>query len=159
MSRIVEPPPFTPAEPVTEVLHGVKITDPYRWLEDQDSPRTRKWIEEQTTYARAYLDAVPGRDRIRKRVEELLTEKDVISDPWKIGSRCFFLSRAPNREQHAIVMKEGLLGEERILVDPTLRSTDSSTASSLTAISHDVPFLAYSVLQAGTANPSRLVID
>src|SRR5260370_21232764 len=141
MSRIVEPPPFTPAEPVTDVLHGVKITDTYRGLEDQDSPRTRKWIEEQTTYARAYLDAVPGRDRIRKRVEELLTEKDVISDPWKIGSRCFFLRREPNREQHSIVMKEGLLGEERILVDPTLRATGSSTAISIAAISQHGRFL------------------
>ena len=40
-------PPFSPVEPVTEILHGVPVTDPYRWLEDQDSPHTRKWLEEQ----------------------------------------------------------------------------------------------------------------
>jgi len=52
-----------------EVLHGVEITDPYRWLEDQNSPRTRAWIEEQTAYARSYLDAIPGREQIRQRLE------------------------------------------------------------------------------------------
>src|SRR6266851_3176278 len=143
MRSVVDPPPATPIEPVTEVLHGVEITDPYRWLEDQNSPRTRKWIEEQTTYARAYLDAIPGRDRIRKRVEDLLTDKDVISDPWKIGTCYFFLKCQRNSEQHSIVMREGLLGEERILVDPTLRATGPSTAVSIAAISQDGRFLAY----------------
>src|SRR5437870_10310365 len=85
MRTVVDPPPATPIEPVTEVLHGVEITDPYRWLEDQNSPRTRKWIEEQSAYTRAYFDAIPGRDRIRKRVEELLAGKDVVSEPWQIG--------------------------------------------------------------------------
>src|SRR6266851_2153409 len=111
MSPVLEPPPFTPLEPITEVLYGVEITDPYRWLEDQNSPGTRKWIDEQTAYTRAYLDAIPGRDRIRQRVEELLTGKDVISDPWQIGDRYFFLKRQQNSEQHSIVIKEGLLGE------------------------------------------------
>src|SRR5882762_10638636 len=101
MRNVVAPPPATPIEPVTEVLHGVEITDPYRWLEDQNSPRTRKWIEEQTAYTRAYLDAIPGRDRIPNRVGELLADKDVISDPWHIGNRYFFLKRQQNGEQHS----------------------------------------------------------
>src|ERR1700739_2417498 len=46
--------PASAAEPVTEMLHGVSVSDPYRWLEEQDSPRTRQWIEEQTRYARGY---------------------------------------------------------------------------------------------------------
>ena len=66
------PPPSTAAEPVTETLHGVLITDPFRWLEDQNSPRTRQWIEEQIRYARTYLDGLPGRERIRERIRELL---------------------------------------------------------------------------------------
>ena len=44
---VVAPPP-TPVEPVTETLHGVEVTDPYRWLEDQNSPRIREWLGEQT---------------------------------------------------------------------------------------------------------------
>ncbi len=58
MPQLMAPPPHSPVEPVTDVLHGVSVTDPYRWLEDQDSPRTRAWIEEQTRYARAYLDSI-----------------------------------------------------------------------------------------------------
>src|ERR1700675_4971781 len=122
MRFVLEPPPVTPIEPVTGVLSAGEITDPYRLVEGQKSPRTRQWIEEQTAYTSAYLDAIPGRDRIRKRVEELLTDKDVIPDLWKIGARSFFLRRQRNSEQHSIVMKEGLLGEERVLVDPTLRA-------------------------------------
>ena len=45
MSGLISPPPFSDSERVTEILHGVSVTDPYRWLEDQDSPRTRNWIE------------------------------------------------------------------------------------------------------------------
>ena len=48
MPRAVAAPPRTQAEPVTETLHAIRTTDPYRWLEDQNSPRIRKWIEEQT---------------------------------------------------------------------------------------------------------------
>src|SRR6266550_6284634 len=110
MPRVLEPPPFTPIEPVTEVLHGVEITDPYRWLEDQNSLRTRKWIEEQTAYTRAYFDAIPRRDLIRKRIAELLTV-EVTAEPWKIGNRYFFLRRAPDQEQPVIVMREEELGE------------------------------------------------
>jgi prolyl oligopeptidase len=159
MLRVVDPPPATPIEPVTEVLHGVEITDPYRWLEDQKSPRTRKWIEEQTAYTREYLDAIPGRDRIRERVEDLLTDKDGVSDPWKVGARYFFLKRRQNSEQHSIVMKQGLLGEERVLVDPTVRATGTSTAVSIAAISQDGRFLAYSVRQGGTDHAALEILD
>jgi prolyl oligopeptidase len=159
MRSVLEPPPVTPIELVTDVLHGVEIADPYRWLEDQNSPRTRKWIEEQTAYTREYLDAIPGRDRIRARVEDLLAHKDVISDPWKVGARYFFLKRRQNSEQPSIVMKEGLLGEERILVDPTLPATGHSTAVNIAAISQDGRFLAYSVRQGGTDHAALEILD
>jgi len=72
MPQLMTPPPYSAVEPVTEIFHGVSVTDPYRWLEDQDSPRTRDWIKEQTLYARAYLDSIPGRKRIRERIQEFL---------------------------------------------------------------------------------------
>ncbi|MGA7792423.1 MAG: prolyl oligopeptidase family serine peptidase [Candidatus Acidiferrales bacterium] len=159
MPPAVAAPPPTPVEPVTETLHGLEVTDPYRWLEDQNSPRTRHWIEDQTAYTRAYLDAIPGRDHIRKRVEELLMGKDVISDLWKIGARYFFLKRRQNSEQHSIVMKEGLLGEERVLVDPILRATGPLTAVSIAAISQDGRFLAYAIRQGGTDHAALEILD
>src|SRR6266852_3175092 len=111
MTPTVCQPPPTAANPVTDILHGVEITDPYRWLEDQHSPRTRKWLEEQTAYARTYLDAIPGRDRIRNRVEELLSA-EVVSEPWKVGNRYFYLKRTAGGQQPIIMMSEGGSGDE-----------------------------------------------
>src|SRR5882724_10736786 len=130
MSVTLNPPPPTYVEPVTEILHGVALTDPYRWLENQNSQRTRDWLGEQTVYARAYLDAIPGRERIRKRIEELLAV-EVLSEPWKVGNRYFYLRRKAGEEQPVIVMREGKSGEENVLVDPIARGQGNATAVSI----------------------------
>ena len=155
---VVAPPP-TQVEPVIETLHGVEVTDPYRWLEDQNSPRTRAWLEEQTAYTRAYFDAIPGREQIRDRVRELMAFKEVISEPWNVGDRYFFLKRQEDREQPVIVMRNGLFGEETVLVDPASRATGTSTAVSIVAISQDARFLAYSVRQGGTDHSALEILD
>jgi prolyl oligopeptidase len=105
MTAVYQAPPFSAAEPVTEILHGVPITDPYRWLEDQDSPGTRKWIEQQTQYARAYLDRIPGRERIRERIREFLAVETCDSF-LKVSNRYFFRKRLPDQEQPCIYMRE-----------------------------------------------------
>ena len=157
-TSITQPPPFTPAEPVIDVLHGIEIVDPYRWLENQDSPRTRHWIEEQTQYTRAYFDAIPYRNRIRERVADLLSV-DVVSEPWNIGDRYVFLKRERNANQPSIVMRKGLNGRDEILVDPANRGTGSSTAVSIAAMSDDGRFLAYSVRQGGTDHFLLEILD
>ena len=159
MPPAVAAPPPTQVEPVTEVLHGIEVTDRYRWLEDQNSPRTRAWLEEQTAYTRAYFDAIPGREQTRERVRELMALKEVISEPWNVGDRCFFLKRQQDREQPVIVMRNGLFGEETVLVDPALRAIGTSTAVSIVAISHDARFLAYSVRQGGTDHSALEILD
>jgi prolyl oligopeptidase len=159
MAHAVDSPPPTPVEPITEVLHGIEITDPYRWLEDQNSPRTRKWLEEQAAYTRAYFDAIPNRERIRDRVKELLAFKEVISEPWSVGGRYFFLQRQEGREQPVIVMRDGLSGPETVLVDPAQRGAGNRTAVSIAAISHEGRFLAYSVRQGGTDHSSLEILE
>jgi prolyl oligopeptidase len=159
MPPAVAAPPPTHVEPVTEILHGVEVTDPYRWLEDQNSARTRAWLEEQTAYTRAYLDAIPGREQIRERVRELLALKPVISEPWNVGDRYFFLKHYENQEQPVIVVKNGLFGDETVLVDPALRATGESTAVAISTISPDGRFLAYSVRQGGTDHSSLEILD
>ena len=159
MPPAVAAPPPTQVEPVTEVLHGVEVTDPYRWLEDQNSPRTREWLEEQTAYTRAYFDTIPGREQIRDRVKELMVFKEVISEPWNVGDRYFFLKRQQDGEQPVIAMRNGLFGEETVLVDPASRAIGASTAVSIVAVSHDARFLAYSVRQGGTDHSSIEILD
>jgi prolyl oligopeptidase len=90
-------PPASLVDPVTEILHGVAITDPYRWLEDQNSQRTRDWIEDQTRYARAYLDTVPKRERIHERIRELLAI-ETYDSLERVGNRYFFRKRLPDEE-------------------------------------------------------------
>jgi len=158
MPLVLNPPPPTPVEPQREVLHGVPITDPYRWLEDQNSPRTRKWLEQQTAYARAYLDAVPGRERIRKRVEELLAV-ETLSEPWKVGSRYFYLKRTANQQQPVIMMREWKNGKEIALIDPTDRDPTGTTAVGILDISRDATLLAYSVRKGGEDSCSVELLD
>src|SRR6266478_648150 len=158
MPLMTSPPPPTPIDPVTEVLHGVSVTDPYRWLEDQNSLRTRQWLEEQSAYTHSYLDALPGRARIRNHVSDLLSIVPV-AEPWNVGNRYFFLRRHEDNEQPVIVMRSGLFGEEIILVDPASRASGKSTAVSIAAISHDGRFLAYAVRQGGTDHSALEILD
>src|ERR1043165_7034976 len=81
------PPPATEAKPVTETLHGVSVTDPYRWLEDQDAPATRDWIAREN----AYTDALIGN----------LPQKQGAAD----GGRYFFAKRPKGADQYAIYMR------------------------------------------------------
>ena len=91
---------------MTEVLHGVPVTDPYRWLEDQESPRTREWISAQTRYARSYLDSIPDRERIRQRIRQLL-DVETYDSLQKVGTRYFFRKRLAGQEQPCICFREG----------------------------------------------------
>src|SRR5260370_1339571 len=128
MHACLNPMPFSEREPVTEILHGVPVTDPYRWLEDQDSPRPRTWIAEQMRYARSYLDAIPGRDRIRQRIREFLAV-ETYDSLQKAGDRFFFRKRLPDQEQPCIYMREGADGEDRLLIDRSERGTGRDPAA------------------------------
>jgi prolyl oligopeptidase len=142
------PPPFSEQEPVTETLHGVPVTDPYRWLEDQDSPRTRAWIEEQTCYARGYLDRIPGRERIRERIREFLAV-ETFDSLQKIGNRYFFRKRLSDQEQPRTYMRNGADGEDQLLLDPAARGTGPYTAIKPLRVSPDGRLLLYEVKEGG----------
>jgi prolyl oligopeptidase len=141
-------PPFSPVELVTELFHGVSVTDPYRWLEDQDSPRTRCWIEEQRSYARACLDHLPGRDRIRARIREFLAVKTYDS-LQKAGKRYFFRKRLEDQEQPCIYMRDGADAEDQLLVDPTEHGTGKYTAVKPLRVSPDGRLLLFEVKDGG----------
>jgi prolyl oligopeptidase len=148
MHQLMMTPPHSTLEPVTDVFHGVPVTDPYRWLEDQDSPRTRAWIEEQTRYARSYLDSIPGRQRIRERIRELLAV-ETYDSLQKADGRYFFRKRLPDQEQPCIYMRDGTDGEDQLLIDPLERGTGKFTAAKPLRISLDGRLLLYEVKEGG----------
>src|ERR1700722_3768849 len=106
MSRVISPPPGACGDPTSPVLPGVQVPDPFRWLEDQNSSRTRSWIEQQTRYARSYLDEIPGREHIRERIREFLAV-ETYDSIQRVGDRYFFRKRNAEQEQPCIYMREG----------------------------------------------------
>ena len=147
MPKLMESPPHSPIEVVTDFLHGVPIADPYRWLEDQDSSRTRAWIAEQTRYGHKYLEAFQDATHIRQRIVEFLAVEthDCLQ---KVGDRYFFRKRLPDQEQPCIYMRNGADGEDHLLIDPRERGT-GIYRSKATAISPDGQLLLYEVKEGG----------
>jgi prolyl oligopeptidase len=129
-------------------MHGISVADPYRWLEEQDSPQTRAWISEQTLYARTYLDSIPGRERIRQRTRELLDIESCDSF-LKAGNRYFFRRRKRGQEQPGLYFREGPNGDDQLLVDPAARRSGDYTAVKPLCISANGSLLLYEVKQGG----------
>jgi prolyl oligopeptidase len=151
-------PPFSAVEPVVDLLHGVQVADPYRWLEDQHSPRTRAWIDKQTQYARTYLGAIPGRLRIRERVRELL-DVETYDSFLKSGNRYFFRKRIPGQEQPCIYLREQSSGEDQLLIDPAERGTGPYTVVLPVRVSSDGSLLLYEVKQGGERAGTFEILD
>lgn len=141
-------PPLTRRDNVTEVIHGVTITDPYRWLEDQDSPETRAWIDEQNKYTQAWLGAQPGREQLKQRLTELI-KVDAIGLPTVRNGRYFFAKRRADQELFVIYMRQGANGKDEVLLDPHTLSADRRTSVSLMAVSNDGTLIAYAIRQGG----------
>jgi prolyl oligopeptidase len=158
MPKLMKPPPHSPIEVVTDFLHGVPIADPYRWLEDQDSPRTRAWIAEQTRYARNYLDAIPRRDLIRRRIREFLAV-ETYDSLQKAGDRYFFRKRLPDQEQPSIYMRVGADGEDCLLVDPQEWATGNHTAVTPITVSPDARLLLFEVKEGGERTGAFALLD
>jgi prolyl oligopeptidase len=148
MPKLMEPTPHSPIEMITDLLHGVLVLDPYRWLEEQDSPRTRAWVAEQTRYARGYLDGISGRELIRRRIEEFLAVETYDSFQ-RAGSRYFFRKRPPHQEQPCIYMRDGADGEDQLLIDPVDMRTGVYTAVKPLRVSPDGRLLLYEVKEGG----------
>ena len=158
MRALMESLPYSPVEAVTEVIHGVPVTDPYRWLEDQDSPRTREWLAAQTRYARSYLDSIPGRRQIQERIRELL-DVETYDSLQKVGNRYFFRKRMTGQEQPSICVRDGADGSDQVLVDPALRGTGPHTAVKPIRVSPDGRFLLYEVKEGGERTGSFELLE
>jgi prolyl oligopeptidase len=145
---VVRKPPVTEARPVTESVQGVAITDPYRWLEDQNSPETRAWIEKQNAYTDGVIAQLPQKERFARRVEQLLTN-DSMSTPVYRGGRYFFTKRAAGQDLFSIYMRESAGAPDILLIDPAPMSEKHTTNVGITDVSADGKTLAYYVREGG----------
>lgn len=158
MPDILSKPPFADVEPVTEVLHGIQVTDPYRWLEDQESPRTRDWLAAQSEFAREYLNSVPGRERIQQRIRDFL-EVETYDSLLIHKGRYFFRKRLPCQEQPCIYTRGTVDGQERLLVDPSTMGGSEYTAVKPLAISPNGRILVYEVKEGGERSGRIELVD
>jgi prolyl oligopeptidase len=158
MPELLRRPPVAKVEPVTDLIHGVPVADPYRWLEDGDSPETRAWIKEQSAFAREYLDALPGREGIESRIRELL-EVTTYDSLLVAKQRYVFRKRLPTQEQPCIYVREGANGADRLLVDPSGRGAGAYTSVKPVAISPNGKSLAYEVKEGGERTSRVEMVD
>ena len=150
--------PATFRDDVQETLHGVTISDPYRWLEDQNSSETRAWITQQNEYTHKLLDGWPGRQRLEIRLSEL-KKVDHISSPIERNGRFFYRKRGVDQEQFVIYTRQGDAGKEEILMDPNPMSADHSTNVEIMDVSKDGRLLAYVVRVGGKDEAEVHVLD
>jgi len=141
--------PEAPRLDLTDEHHGVKVPDPYRWLEQTDSEQTRKWIEAQNKIAYAYLEKIPKRQAIKDRLTALWNfERYGI--PHKEGGRYFFSKNDGLQNQSVLYTAANLDGTPRVLLDPNTLSKDGTVALTSDAVSEDGRYLAYGTAEAGS---------
>jgi prolyl oligopeptidase len=141
-------PPPTRQDDTVETIHGVPVADPYRWLEDQNSPETRSWIDAQDRCTDAALDSEPGRAQITKRLTELM-KVDSFGPPIERNGSYFFRKRRSDQDLFVIYKRNGLQGSDEVLVDPHAMSADHSTSVNLMDVSHDGSLAAYNIRAGG----------
>ena len=144
----VPPPPPTEVREVVDTLHGVEVPDPYRWLEDQEAPETRAWIDAQNAYTDTVLNALPGREELRTVAASVL-ERDAIGLPYERGGRYFYSKRRADQDLAVLYLRAGVDGEERVLIDPHPMSPDHTISVELRDISDDGTRMAYAVREGG----------
>jgi prolyl oligopeptidase len=150
--------PPTRADNVIERLHGIAVADPYRWLEDGDSPEVRTWVEKQNAFTRSVLDGLPGREKIHDRLGTLL-EIGFQGTPAPVKGRYFYTRREGQQNQPVLYVRDDLKGKERALLDPNQLAADGSVALDWWYPSRDGRLLAYGLSRHGNEQSTLRVRD
>ena len=141
--------PHTRKTDQVDDYHGVKVADPYRWLEDDKSPETTAWVAEQNKVTFAYLDQIPYRTHLRERLRQLLNYARY-SAPVRRGAQFFFTKNDGLQNQSVWYVQTGLDGAPALLLDPNKFSTDGTTKLGAASISRDGKYLAYGISSGGS---------
>jgi prolyl oligopeptidase len=134
---------------IVDDYHGTKVADPYRWLEDVDSPETRSWVEAENRVTFAYLGQIPERERIRRRLTALW-DYPKYGAPFKKGGRYFFFKNSGLQNQAVLFSQPSLTGEPQVLLDPNTLSADGTVALSILAFAQDGRTLVYGTSGSGS---------
>jgi len=134
---------------VVDDYHGTRVPDPYRWLEDPDSPESRAWIEAQNRLTAAYLAEIPARATIRQRLTQLWNYPKY-GAPFRKAGRYFFLKNDGLQNQSVLYKQASLEATPETLLDPNILSEDGTVALSTLAVSDNGRLLAYGTAASGS---------
>lgn len=141
--------PETKKTDVVDDYFGVKVTDPYRWLEDDNSEETKVWVIEQNAVTNSYLGKIPFRNKIKKRFEELFNYPKY-STPFKGGNNYFFFKNDGLQNQSVLYIQKSLTAEPEVFLDPNKLSEDGTVSLSTLSISKDGKYLGYGTASGGS---------
>ncbi len=150
--------PSTRKDAQTDVYFGTTVADPYRWLENDTSAETTAWVVEQNKVTNEYLEKIPFRSQVHKRLEGLWNYAK-LTVPEKKGDWVIFQKNDGMQNQSVYYVQKGVKGEARVLLDPNTLSQDGTVAVGDISISHDGKYMAYSINKAGSDWSEFAVMD
>ena len=132
-----------------DTYHGLTVPDPYRWLEDDNSPETAAWVEAENKVTFSYLDQIPYRKQLHARVKQL-NDYAKYSSPFHKGPYYFFSRNSGLQNQSVLYIQKGFEGTPEVLIDPNTWSPDGTVKLSVFAPSHDARYAVYGISQSGS---------
>ena len=150
--------------PVTKKINqvddyfGTKVEDPYRWLEDDNSNETKAWVEEQNKVTNAYLSAIPFRDKVKKRLEEMWNYAKY-SSPFKEGKYYYFYKNDGLQNQAVLYRQVGLNGTPEVFIDPNTMSKDGTASPGVPSFTKRAKYCCYLLSQSGSDWQEAYVMD
>ena len=141
--------PITRKSDHVDTYHGVKIADPYRWLEDDNSEETKAWVKAQNAVTDKYLASLPQREPVKKLYKELFNFEK-FGTPFKEGGRYFYTRNDGLQQQAVLYMVKSLNDAPTVALDPNTLSTDGTVATTGTVVSRDGKYLAYGIASGGS---------
>lgn len=147
MPSAFTPPPTPHVEHVDE-MHGMRIADPYRWLEDSADPAVTLWTRQQDEASSGFLRSLPARERIERRLDVLMGVAEV-QDVQVAGTKLFTLWREKGREQPTLFVRDSLHATDRVLLDLSGEASDAVLGLDWWYPTHDGALVAYGVSEGG----------
>lgn len=141
--------PESPRADAVEILHGIQVRDPYRWLEEIETDQVRDWITDQNRITHAFLDRIPEREQIQSRVTELW-DYERFGVPFERGGRYFLTRNDGLQAQSVLYWQDSVDAEPKLLLDPNQLSEDGTVALTGYAVSEDGGLLAYGLSSSGS---------
>ena len=156
----VDAPPKAPVREVTDTYFGVKVVDPYRWMEDSKNAEVAAWMKAQADYSRSVLDRLPMRAELLKRLEELSDTGVRVTGVQRGGNSYFYYRVAPGENDRRLFVREGLKGPERLLVDPEKLSSPGKRYSiDSYSPSFDGTYVSYSISIGGSEYGEMRIVE